>query len=100
MQVIIDVDPEVCRLGYGTLDALKTVCEAAAKPSASRLVTNVYSIHFPKGQRPRQPSDRHPGIRDGQRWLHWRFPGGNTVVKTQAKDSKLDGLARCGVRRG
>lgn len=57
MQVIIDVDPEVCRLGYGTLDALKTVREAAAKPAGSQLVTNVDSIHFPKGQRPRQPSD-------------------------------------------
>ncbi len=27
--VILDVDPEVCRMGYGTIEGLKTVCEAA-----------------------------------------------------------------------
>lgn len=30
MTVILDVDPEVCRLGYGTLDGLKMVREEAA----------------------------------------------------------------------
>jgi hypothetical protein len=29
--VILDVDPEVCRLGYGTLEGLKTLREAAAR---------------------------------------------------------------------
>lgn len=34
VHVIVDVDPEVCRLGYGTLDALKTLREAAARVGA------------------------------------------------------------------
>ena len=29
MQVILDVDPEVCRLGYGTIDALKMLQDTA-----------------------------------------------------------------------
>jgi hypothetical protein len=33
--VILDVDPEVCRLGYGTIEGLKTVCEMAKKMGTS-----------------------------------------------------------------
>lgn len=32
--VILDVDPEVCRLGYGTLEGLKTLRDAASRLSA------------------------------------------------------------------
>ncbi|RJP35129.1 MAG: hypothetical protein C4527_01110 [Candidatus Omnitrophota bacterium] len=31
VHVIVDVEPEVCRLGYGTLDGLKTVLDQASK---------------------------------------------------------------------
>jgi hypothetical protein len=33
--VILDVDPEICRLGYGTVEGLKLVCEAAKSIGAS-----------------------------------------------------------------
>lgn len=32
--VILDIDPEVCRLGYGTLEALQILRDAAAKVGA------------------------------------------------------------------
>lgn len=31
LNIVLDVDAEVCRLGYGTLDGLKTICEAAVQ---------------------------------------------------------------------
>lgn len=34
VQVIVDIDPEVCRLGYGTLEALKALREAASRAGA------------------------------------------------------------------
>jgi len=34
VSVILDVDPEVCRLGYGTLDGLKTLRDAASRMGA------------------------------------------------------------------
>lgn len=33
--VILDVDPEVCRLGYGTIEGLKTICKAAQSMQTS-----------------------------------------------------------------
>jgi hypothetical protein len=35
VMVILDVDPEVCRIGFGTLDGLKEACAAASRAGAT-----------------------------------------------------------------